>query len=171
MSWTWCSILILFVGLISYEIAYSDEQNPEYLQIKEIYDQQRWDLEEEFEKKFRESSNHFHEERQAIYAKNEADPMLTSEQIDQMLKNRFAEFAERQESIRTEYSSRVDALNSMFKVKFEQVGNEMPPWVEKVMGLWQEGEISDVEFVNFLSFAINNDIIKLEQWIFSEYSS
>ena len=164
-------ILILFAGLISYEMAYSDEHNPEYLQLKEIYDQQRWDLEEEFEKKFKESSNYFHEQKQAIYAKSESNPTLTSEQINQMLKNEFYKFVERQKNIKTEYSSRVDALNSMFKVKFEQFDNEMPLWVEKVMELWQKGKISDVEFVNFLSHVINNDIIKLEQWIFSKHSS
>lgn len=164
-------ILILFVGLISYGMAYSDEPNPEYLQLKEIYDQQRWNLEEEFEKKFKESSNHFHEQKQAIDAKRESDPTLTSEQINQMLTNEFYEFVERQENIKTEYSSRVDALNSMFKIKFEQFGNEMPLWVETVMELWQKGEISNVEFVNFLSFVINNDIINLEQWIFSKYNN
>jgi hypothetical protein len=145
----------------------SDEQ---YLQLKEIYDEQRWNLENEFKEKFQESRRYFDEQKQAIYDKNESDSPLTPEQTDQMLKDIFFEFIERQDDIKTEYTSRVDALHTMFKIKFEQLGNEMPLWVEKVMELWQKGKISDVEFVNFLSFVINNNIIKLEQWIFSEYN-
>ncbi|BDQ31080.1 hypothetical protein [Nitrosopumilus zosterae] len=158
---------IFFIGLIPYGMSDSDEQ---YLQLKEIYDEQRWNLEKEFEEKFQESRKYFDEQKQAIHDKNESDSPLTPEQTDQMLKDIFFEFIERQEEIKIEYTSRVDALNAMFKIKFEQFGNEMPLWVEKVMELWQKGKISDVEFVNFLSFVINNDIIKLEQWIFSEYN-
>lgn len=158
---------IFFIGLIPYGMSDSDEQ---YLQLKEIYDEQRWNLENEFKEKFQESRRYFDEQKQAIYDKNESDSPLTPEQIDQMLKDIFFEFIERQDDIKTEYTSRVDALHTMFKIKFEQLGNEMPLWVEKVMELWQKGKISDVEFVNFLSFVINNNIIKLEQWIFSEYN-
>jgi hypothetical protein len=158
---------IFFIGLIPYGMSDSDEQ---YLQLKEIYDEQRWNLENEFKEKFEESRRYFDEQKQAIYDKNESDSPLTPEQIDQMLKDIFFEFIERQDDIKTEYTSRVDALHTMFKIKFEQLGNEMPLWVEKVMELWQKGKISDVEFVNFLSFVINNNIIKLEQWIFSEYN-
>jgi hypothetical protein len=153
---------IFFIGLIPYGMSDSDEQ---YLQLKEIYDEQRWNLENEFKEKFQESRRYFDEQKQAIYDKNESDSPLTPEQTDQMLKDIFFEFIERQDDIKTEYTSRVDALHTMFKIKFEQLGNEMPLWVEKVMELWQKGKISDVEFVNFLSF-----VIKLEQWIFSEYN-
>ena len=149
-------------------MADSDEQ---YLELKEIYGEQRWNLEKEFKEKFNESSDHFKEQKQEIYDINESDSPLTLEQTNQMLQDIFFEFVERQEDIKTEYASRVDALNAMFKVKFEQLGNEMPLWVEKVMEFWHKGKISDVEFVNFLSFVINNDIIKLEQWIFSDYNN
>ena len=159
--------LILLAALSPCATAYTDEQDPEYLQLKETYDQQRWNLEEEFEEKFKESSNRFHEQKKAIHARSESDPALTAEQINRMLEDGLSEFVERQEVIRAEHSSRVDALNSMFKVKFEQLGDEMPPWVERVMGLWKKGEISDAEFANFLSFVIDKDIIKLEQWMFS----
>jgi len=160
--------MIFFIEMISYVMADSDEQ---YLEIRKIYDEQRWNLEKEFKEKFNESSNQFEEQKQAIYEKSETDPSLTSEQINQMLRNVFYEFVDRQEDIKTEYALRVDALNEMFKIKFEQFGDKMPSWIEKVMELWQKGEISDVEFVDFLSFVINNDIIKLEQWIFSEYNN
>ena len=147
------------------------ESNEQYLELKKIYDEQRWNLEKEFKEKFNESSDQFKEQKQAIYEKSESDSTITSKQINQMLSDVFYEFVDRQDDIKTEYSSRVDALNEMFKVKFEQLGNEIPLWVEKVMELWHKGKISDVEFVNFLSFVINNDIIKLEQWIFSDYNN
>ena len=166
------SIIFLFVSscLISFGMVYADESS-EYQQLKETYNEQRFDLEEEFEDKFRESSSLFQEQKQLINEKIKSDPTLTSEKINQMFKNAFNEFEERQEDIREEYSSRVDDLNSMFKVKFEQSVGKMPEWVEKVMELWQNGRISDAEFVNFLSFVINKDIIKLDQWIFSKYNN
>jgi len=148
-------------------IADSDEQ---YSELKKLYGEQRWNLEKEFKEKFSESSNQFKEQKQAIYDKNESNSPLTLEQTNQMLRDVFSEFVDRQEDIKTEYTLRVDALNEKFKIKFEQFGNEIPPWVEKVMELWYKGKISDVEFVDFLSFVINNNIIKLEQWIFSDYN-
>jgi hypothetical protein len=149
-------------------MADSDEQ---YSELKKLYGEQRWNLEKEFKEKFNESSDQFKEQKQAIHDKNESDSPLTLEQTNQMLRDVFSEFVNRQEDIKTEYALRVKALNEKFKIKFEQFGNEMPFWVEKVMEFWSKGEISDVEFVNFISFVINNDIIKLEQWIFSDYNN
>ncbi len=153
--------------MISYGMADSEE---EYLQLKGIYNEQRWNLENEFKEKFKESSSKFQKEKQTVYDKQESDPTLTTQQINQMLQNVFSDFVERQENIKIEYESRVDALNQMFEIKFEQFGNKMPSWIENVMEMWNKGQISDLEFVNFLSFVINNDIIKLEQWIFSKYN-
>ena len=155
------------MGLMQHVIADSDEQ---YSELKKLYGEQRWNLEKEFKEKFNESSNQFKEQKQAIYDKNESNSPLTLEQTNQMLRDVFSEFVDRQEDIKTKYTLRVDALNEKFKIKFEQFGNEIPPWVEKVMELWYKGKISDVEFVDFLSFVINNNIIKLEQWIFSDYN-
>jgi len=148
-------------------MADSDEQ---YLELKKIYDEQRWNLEKEFKEKFNESSIQFKEKKQLVYEKSKSDPSLTSEQINQMLRNAFYEFVDRQDDIKKEYASRVDSLNLMFKVKFDQFNIEMPLWVENVLELWRQGKISDVEFVNFLSFVINKDIINLEQWMFSDYN-
>ncbi|MGY5149074.1 MAG: hypothetical protein ACW9W3_03340 [Candidatus Nitrosopumilus sp. bin_68KS] len=160
-------IIIFFIGMISYGMADSEE---EYLQLKGIYNEQRWNLENEFKEKFKESSSKFQKEKQTVYDKQESDPTLTTQQINQMLQNVFSDFVERQENIKIEYESRVDALNQMFEIKFEQFGNKMSSWIENVMEMWNKGQISDLEFVNFLSFVINNDIIKLEQWIFSKYN-
>ena len=161
--------LIIIMGFYSSEFVYSAEPNQDYLQLKIIYNEQRWELEEDFEDKFRESKKIFDDQKQEILLKNETDPSLTTEQINQMLQTAFSEYTERQEDIRAEYDDRVDALNMMFKVKFEKLGSEMPLWVEFVMELWQNGNLSDSEFVNFLSFVINNNIIQLEHWIFSKY--
>lgn len=158
----------LFIGLISFVMADSDE---EYLQLKRIYDEQRWNLEKEFKEKFKQSSIQFKEQKQEIYEKSESDSTLTVEQTNQMLRNAFYEFLDRQEEIKTEYTSKVDALNEMFTKKFEQFENKIPLWVKKVIELWDEGKISDIEFVNFLSFLINNDIITVNQLDFLKYDS
>ena len=145
-------------------------ESEEYLQLKELYHEQRWNLEKEFEEKYQESSKKYQQEKQAVYEKIDSDHTLTSQQISQMLQKTFSDFVERQEDIKTEYESRVKALNEKFAIKFEQFGEPMPLWVERVMEFWSKGQISDSEFTNFLSFVINNDIIKLEQWIFSKYN-
>ena len=162
------AIFMILIGFTPLSVmADSDEQ---YLELKKIYDEQRWNLEKEFKEKFNESSIQFKEKKQLVYEKSKSDPSLTSEQINQMLRNAFYEFVDRQDDIKKEYASRVDSLNLMFKVKFDQFNIEMPLWVENVLELWRQGKISDVEFVNFLSFVINKDIINLEQWMFSDYN-
>jgi len=153
-------ISIFFIGMISNAIADSDEQ---YLEIKEIYDDQRWDLEKEFKEKFKASSNYFKEQKQAIYEKSESDPTLTAEQVNQMLRDVFYEFVDRQEDIKTEYKSKVDALNAMFEKKFVEFDDGIPLWIKKVTELWNEGKISDAEYVNFWSFLLSNGIIVDEQ--------
>lgn len=59
----------------------------------------------------------------------------------------------------------------MFTKKFEQFENKIPLWVKRVIELWDEGKIPDIEFVNFLSFLINNDIITVNQLDFLKYDS
>lgn len=163
--------ILLFVGIFLISgIPDGGADSEKYLQIKEIYNEQRWDLEQEFKKKFTESSEKFQNDKQTVYDKLKSDPTLTTQQTTQMLQNAFSNFVERQEYIKEEYESRVDALNQRFEIKFEQFGEKMPSWVEKIMEMWSKGQISDSEFVNFLSFVINNDIIKLEHWIFSKYN-
>ena len=153
-------IVIFFIGMISIVTADSDEQ---YLEIKKIYDDQRWDLEKEFKEKFKESSNFFKDQKQAIYEKSKSDPTLTAEQINQMLRDVFYEFVDRQEEIKTEYKSKVDALDAMFEKKFEEFDDGIPLWIKKVTELRNEGKISDSEYVNFLSFLLSNGIIVDEQ--------
>ncbi|MHA7733700.1 hypothetical protein [Nitrosopumilus sp. S6] len=159
------SVLFL-IGMTFHVMAESDQ----YLQLKELYHEQRWNLEKEFKEKFQESSKKYQQEKQVVYHKIDSDHTLTSQQISQMLQNTFLDFVERQDDIKDEYTLQVDALNEKFAIKFEQFGEKMPLWVEKVRILWEQGKISDFEFANFLSFVINNDIIKLEQWIFSKYN-
>ena len=158
---------IFIVGVIPYAIAESEE----YLQLQELYNEQRWNLEQEFKEKFTNSSEKYQKEKQEVYKRQESDSTLTTQQIEEMLQNVFSDFVNRQEDIKIEYELRVDALNQMFKIKFEQFGEPIPSWIEKVMQFWSKGQISDSEFVNFLSFVINNDIIKLEQWIFLKYNN
>ncbi|WP_428324302.1 hypothetical protein [Nitrosopumilus sp.] len=157
---------IFFIQMVPEAVSESDE----YLELQKIYNEQRWNLEKEFKVKFTDSSDKFQKDKQAVYDKQKSDPTLTTQQINQMLQNVFTGFVERQDDIKTEYETEVNALNQMFEIKFEQFGNSMPLWVEKVMELWSNGQISDSEFVNFLSYVINNDIIKLEQWVFSKYN-
>ena len=147
----------------------SNENELQYLQLKEVYDEQRWKLEKEFKEKFRESNNYFNEQKRTIYEKSASDPTLSSEQINQMLRDVFYEFVERQDDIKTEYMSRVDSLDAMFAVKFEQY-DSTPPWIKKVIELWHDGKISNKEIENCLEFLINNGIIKAEQITFTKYS-
>lgn len=164
---------IFFIALIPYIMAESDEH---YLQILELYDEQRQDLEDEFFIKFKESSSLYKEEKQAISEKSESDPALTHEQINQMLTNSFNEFVKRHEGIKKEYDSRVDALDAMFGKKIVQfdnktIQNDIPSWVNDVVTFWDEGKISDIEYVNYLSFLVDNGVIKSEQLIFFNYVS
>ena len=160
---------IFSIGLSPFVMGEYNENELQYLQLKEIYDEQRWKLEKEFKEKFTESSNYFNEQKQAIYEKSAADPTLSSEKINQMLRNAFYEFVERQDDIKTEYISRVDSLDAMFAVKFEQY-DTTPPWIKKVIELWHDGKISNNEIENCLAFLINKGIIKAEQISFTKYS-
>ena len=164
--WTVFGLVAIFlIGGISHGMADSDEQ---YLELKKIYDEQRWELEKEFKEKFRESSDTFQQDKQDIFDNSDSDPTLTEEQISQMLREVFSKFVDRQEDIKEEYASRVNALNEMFAKKFQEF-DTIPIWVKKVIKFWNEGRISDSEYVNYLSYLINNGIIKSEQLMFVDY--
>ena len=121
--WMFGLAFTFFIGMISIAIDYSDEQ---YLELKEIYGEHRWNLEKEFKEKFKSSSNYFKEQKQAIYEKSKSDPTSTVEQINQMLRDVFCQFVDRQEDIKTEYKSKVDALNAMFEKKFDEFDDRIP---------------------------------------------
>ena len=42
---------------------------------------------------------------------------------------------------------------------------EIPTWIKGVVGLWADGEVSDVEFVNALEFLINAGVIKVDNQV------
>lgn len=156
---------VFSLGLYIPIFAETSDIDDAYSQLKIEYGEQRWDLEQEFEKKFEDLRQYYDEQKQIISEKAKLNSSLSDNDIDKMFIDLFNEYEEKQEDIQDEFDSELIDLDMMFGENFKQFDDAYSNLVNSNQSNDFHSDFSSLEH-NILNAMIENNQICIDKvWI------
>ena len=158
-------LFVFSLGLFPPVFAVTSDFDDAFSQLKIEYGEQRWDLEQEFEKKFEDLRSYYDKQKQIISEQAEFNSSLSDNDVDKMFIDLFNEYEEKQEDIQDEFDSELLDLDIMFGANFRQFNDALHDLVITDQSDNSHNDLSSLEH-NVLDVLVENNQICIDKvWI------